>query len=459
MIHPLTRMVLTAPFVINLYAMKARHIFFLILTSLLVLAFIASAIPIGAQRTTRPAQAGTSNRSPRDEALWQRALAIHRRAIVIDTHNDITTAMTNDDYDLGGNPPVPYRTSIARMKKGGQTAEFFSLYIKPWYVTHGGAARRTLDMIDSVYRGVERHPGDLMFATSAADIRRAKAQNKIACLMGIEGGHAIENSLPTLREFYRLGVRYMTLTWNNTNDWADAARGEKKHNGLSEFGKDVVREMNRLGMLVDVSHVSDKTMSDALDVSKAPIFASHSSARALSNVPRNIPDDLLRRIAKNGGVVQVNFYSLFVDQTTVAPQADERDRRLKAQQDALTAKYPDDPERLSEENDKLEGANPLPPLPLSKLIDHIDHIVKVAGIDHVGLGADFDGANDFPEGARDVSMFPNITYELLKRGYSEQDIRKILGENFLRVFAQAEQVARKMSRTISGGGSTRRINK
>ena len=314
-------------------------------------------------------------------------------------------------------------------------------------------------MIDSVYRAVERHPNDLMFATTSTDIRRAKAQNKIACLMGIEGGHAIENSLPTLREFYRLGVRYMTLTWNNTNDWADAGRGEKKHNGLSDFGKEVVREMNRLGMLVDVSHVSDKTMSDALDVSKAPIFASHSSARALSNVPRNIPDDLLKRIAKNGGVVQVNFYSLFVDQKTVAPQADERDQRLRAQQEALTAKYGDNPERLSEESDKLEAANPLPPLPLSKLIDHIEHIAKVAGIDHVGLGADFDGANDFPEGARDVSMLPNITYELLKRGYSEPDIRKILGENFLRVFAKAELVARKMSRSISGAGSTRRINK
>jgi len=183
------------------------------------------------------------------------------------------------------------------------------------------------------------------------------------------------------------------------------------------------------------------------------------SSRALSNVARNIPDDLLKRIAKNGGVVQVNFYSLFVDQKTVAPQSDERNARLKAQQEALTAKYANDPERLSEESDKLEAANPLPPLPISKLIDHIDHIVKVAGIDHVGLGPDFDGANDFPEGARDESMLPNITYELVKRGYSEQDIDKILGGNFLRMFAQAEMVARKMSRTISGGGSTRRINK
>jgi membrane dipeptidase len=444
--------------------MKPRQLLLSSLTSLLVLSIFASALPIGAQTAIptqrNPAQRRpASSRSGRDEALWQRALEIHRRAIVVDTHNDITTAMTNDDFDLGGTPPTPYRTNIARMKQGGQTAEFFSLYIKPWYVAHGGAARRTLDMIDSVYRAVERHPNDLMFATTSADIRRAKAQNKIACLMGIEGGHAIENSLPTLREFYRLGVRYMTLTWNNTNDWADAGRGERKHNGLSDFGKEVVREMNRLGMLVDVSHVSDKTMSDALDISKAPIIASHSSARALSNVPRNIPDDLLRRIAKNGGVVQVNFYSLFVDQKTVSPQADQRGERLRAQQEALSLKYADDPERLAEEGDKLEAQYPLPPLPLSKLIDHIDHIVKVAGIDHVGLGPDFDGANDFPKGARDVSMYPNITYELLKRGYSETDIRKILCENLLRVFAQAELVARKMSRSISGGGSTKRINR
>jgi membrane dipeptidase len=431
---------------------------FSLIVSLTVLSMVLA--PSSAQKsaTQRRATTQSRTRSPREEALWQKALAIHRRAIVIDTHNDVTTPMTNDDFDLSGPPPTPYRTNLERMKKGGLTAEFFSLYIKPWYVTHGGAARRTLDMIDSVYRAVERHPNDLMIATSAADIRRAKAQNKIACLMGIEGGHAIENSLPTLREFYRLGVRYMTLTWNNANDWADSNR-EKKHNGLTDFGKDVVREMNRLGMLVDVSHVSDKTMSDALDVSKAPIIASHSSARALSNVPRNIPDDLLKRIAKNGGVVQVNFYSVFVDAATIAPQSAERDQRLKAQQDALNAKYKDDPERLSEEGDKLEAANPLPPLPISKLIDHIDHIVRVAGIDHVGIGADFDGANDFPEGARDVSMLPNITYELLKRGYSEQDIRKILGENFLRVFAQAERVARKMSHSISGAGSTRRINR
>ena len=394
---------------------------------------------------------------PRDEKLWQRALQIHRRAIVVDTHNDVTTPMTNNYFDLNGPPPVPYRTNIARMKQGGLTAEFFSLYIRPWYVEHGGSTRRTLDMIDAVYRAVERNPRDLMFATSAADIRRAKRLGKVACLMGIEGGHAIEDSLPTLREFYRLGVRYMTLTWNNTNNWADAGRGEKKYNGVNEFGQEVVREMNRLGMLVDVSHVSDDTMSDVLDISKAPIIASHSSARALSNQPRNIPDDLLRRIAKNGGVVHVNFYSAFVDTNTVTPQSQARDERLKAQQDAIDEKYKNDPERRAEESDKLEQANPLPPLPISKLIDHFDHIVKVAGIDHVGIGADFDGANDMPEGAKDVSMLPNITYELLKRGYSERDIRKVLGENLLRAMAEAERVSRSMSKSISGDGSTRRL--
>ena len=401
---------------------------------------------------------GTSEtKQPRDERLWKRALQIHRKAIVIDSHNDITTPMTNDDYDLSGPPPVPYRTSIDRMKEGGLTAEFFSVYIKPHYATQGGAARRTLDMIDSVYRAVERHPNDLMFATSVADIRRAKKQGKIAALMGIEGGHAIEDSLPTLREFYRLGIRYMTLTWNNTNNWADAGRGEKKHNGLNEFGREVVREMNRLGMMVDVSHVSDKTMSDALDVSEAPIIASHSSARALSNVSRNIPDDLLKKIAAKGGVIMVNFYSVFVDTATVSPQSQARDARLKEQQDAINEKYKGDPERRAEESDKLEAANPLPPLPISKLIDHFDHIAKVAGIDHVGIGADFDGANDLPEGARDVSMLTNITYELLKRGYSEKDIRKILGENFLRVFAEVERVSLSKRKSISGDGSTKRI--
>jgi membrane dipeptidase len=422
----------------------------------LVAATLSTQTTHATRAKTAPPNGPTQN-PPRDERVWQRALAIQRRAIVIDTHNDITTGMTNYDFDLAGEPPFPYRTNIERMKKGGLTGEFFSLYIRPWYVANGGAARRTLDMIDSVYRAVERHPNDLMIATTAADIRRAKAQRKVACLMGIEGGHAIENSLATLREFHRLGVRYMTLTWNNTNDWADAGRGEKKYGGLNDFGREVVREMNRLGMLVDVSHVSDDTMSDALDVSTAPIIASHSSARALSNVPRNIPDDLLRRIAKNGGVVNVNFYSVFVDTTTFSPRSDARDAALKAQHDAVDLKYKDDPERAAEEGSKIDASHPLPPLPISKLIDHFDHIVKIAGIDHVGIGADFDGATDMPEGAQDVSMLPNITYELLKRGYSERDILKVLGGNMLRVMTEIERIARANGTKISGGGSLKRI--
>jgi membrane dipeptidase len=435
-----------------------RHRLSQSITVAAILFSFSTSLFAGAGDPHKTMQTSQTSAPPRDEKLWQKALAIHRKAIVIDTHNDITTPMTNDDYDLGGAPPVPYHTSIESMKKGGLNAEFFSLYIRPWYVDHGGAARRTLDMIDSVYRACERHPNDLMFATSVADIRKAKKQGKIAALMGIEGGHAIENSLPTLREFYRLGVRYMTLTWNNSNDWADGARGKPRNNGLTDFGREVVLEMNRLGMLVDISHVSDKTMSDVLDTVKAPVIASHSSARALADHPRNIPDDLLRRIAKNGGVVQVNFYAAFVDAAAgVAGEA--RDKRVKAQTDALDEKYKDDPERRAEEGDKIEAANPIPATPLSKLIDHIDHIVNVAGIDHVGIGADFDGANDFPEGAGDVSMLPNITYELLKRGYSETDIRKILGENLLRVFAEAERIAHSQSRTISGDGSLKRIKK
>lgn len=265
---------------------------------------------VGARAQRRSAATSDTQsraRSASDAALWRRAMAIHSSSIVVDTHNDILSMMTDSDYDLSVSSVGKYHTDLARMKQGGLTAEFFSVYVSARYATQGGSARRALDMIDYVYRAVERHPKDLMFATSTADIRRAKAQGKIAALMGIEGGHAIEDSLMALRDFYRLGVRYMTLTHNNTNNWADACCDTAKHNGLSEFGKEVVREMNRIGMLVDISHVSDKTMSDVLDVSKAPVIASHSSARALGDRPRNIPDDLLKRIARNGGVVMVNF--------------------------------------------------------------------------------------------------------------------------------------------------------
>jgi membrane dipeptidase len=232
---------------------------------------------------------------------------------------------------------------------------------------------------------------------------------------------------------------------------------KRQHDGLSDFGKDVVREMNHIGMLVDVSHVSDKTMSDVLDVSTAPVIASHSSARAIGDRPRNIPDDLLRRIAKNGGVVMVNFYPGFIDPKVIAASK-ERDARLKPELDQLKETYKSDPKRLEEETNKLLAQNPLPATPLSILIDHFDHIAKVAGIDHVGIGSDFDGVPSLPVGMEDISKLPNITYELLKRGYSEKDVKKVLGENFLRAFAAAAQVAQRSGRNISGDGSVRRIN-
>jgi membrane dipeptidase len=400
--------------------------------------------------------AATDTSPARDEKLWKRALDIQSKSIVIDTHNDILSIMFDENYDIGVSSVGKYHTDLARMKQGGLGAEFFAVYIDRSYARDGGSARRTLDLIDYTYRAVEKYPNDLMMAYSTADIRRAKKQKRIAALMGIEGGHAIEDSLSALRDFYRLGIRYMTLTHNNTNNWADSCCDTAKHNGLSDFGKEVVREMNRLGMLVDVSHVSDKTMSDAFDVSKAPVIASHSSARALADRTRNIPDDLLKRFGPNGGVVMVNFYPGFLDQKVVEASK-ERDARLKPQTDALKEQYKNDPKKLEEETNKLLAANPLPDTPLSVLLDHFDHIVKVAGIDHVGIGSDFDGIPSVPIGMEDISKLPVLTYELLKRGYSEKDVRKILGENFMRAFAEAERVSQSMSRTISADGSVKRI--
>ncbi len=435
-----------------------RKINITLVCALALLVFPLSLRPGVANERKARQQTPTASVSPeRDERLWQRALKLHRRAIIVDGHNDITSPMVDEDYDLGTPSVGKFHTDIARLKQGGMTGEFFAIYVDRKYATEGGSARRAMDMIDVVYRAAERHPNDLVMATAAADIRRAKRQNKIAALMGIEGGHAIENSLFALRSFYRLGIRYMTLTHNNTNDWADACCDKPRHNGLNDFGREVVREMNRLGMLVDISHVSDETMNDVLDSSQAPIIASHSSARALANHPRNIPDDVLRRVTKNGGVILVNFYPNFIDQKAIdASRA--RAERLKPQLDSLREQYKSDPKRLEEETDKLYAANPLPPTPLSILIDHIDHIAKIAGVAHVGLGSDFDGVPSLPVGMEDVSKLPNITYELLRRGYSEEDVKKILGENLLRVMAEAERVARASSRSVSGEGSLRRLN-
>jgi membrane dipeptidase len=399
-----------------------------------------------------------------DPKLWARAMAIHKKAIIVDGHNDVTSPMVDEDFDLGSNSlgkfhrdGDPFHTDLNRLKQSGITGEFFSIYVSGSTLTSGGAMRRAMDLIDATYRETEKYPNQLMMCTTAAQIRQAKRQNKICALMGIEGGYPIENSLYALRNFYRLGIRYMTLTHNVTHDWADAhPPAQKKHNGLTDFGKEVVREMNRLGMLIDISHVSDKVMSDVLDVSSAPIIASHSSARGVANHTRNVPDDVLKRVATNGGVIMINFYPAFLDEQ-YNRAANERSTRLKPQIDALREQYKNDPVAFNEAQRKLFAQNPIPVPSYARIVDHIDHIKRVAGIDIVGIGSDYDGIPLLPEpmqGAEDLAM---VTYEMLRRGYTEQEIRKVLGENFLRAFAKAEQIARINTRKVSGEGSLRKI--
>ena len=349
--------------------------------------------------------------------------------------------MLDEGFDIGSRANDGHM-DIPRMKEGGLDVEFFAIYVDSEYAAKGGSARRALDMIDVVYEQVARHSDSMEMAYTTDDIRRITAKGKIAALMGIEGGHAIEDSLHALRSFYRLGVRYMTLTHVNTNNWADSSGsfenpgGDKKRwGGLNDFGREVVREMNRIGMLVDISHVADETFWDVMEVSKAPVIASHSCARALCDHTRNIDDDMLRALAKNRGVIMINFYDTFLDQRRV-----DALRKHKPERDAIKAKYKDDPAARSKAIDEFDAAH-LPPTPLSVLVDHIDHVVKVAGVDHVGLGSDFDGGVTLPVGMKDVADLPVITYELLRRGYSEADVRKILGENLLRAMAEAERVA------------------
>jgi membrane dipeptidase len=350
----------------------------------------------------------------------------------------------------------PFHTDLNRFKQSGITGEFFSIYVSGATLKTGGAMRRAMDLIDASYREAERHPRQLMMCTTATDIRRAKRLNKVCVLMGIEGGYAIENSLYALRDFYRLGIRYMTLTHNVTHDWADAHRDEAKNNGLSDFGKEVVREMNRLGMLVDISHVSVKVMNDVLDVSSAPIIASHSSARAINDHTRNVPDDVLKRVAKNGGMIMINFYPSFLDART-NKEENERTARLKPQLDALREQYKNNDQGFNEAERKLLAANPIYVAPYTRIVDHIDHIRDVAGIDHVGIGSDFDGVPFLPTGMNGMEDLALVTYEMLRRGYSEADIRKVLGENFLRAFSRAETVAKIGTRRISAEGSLKRI--
>jgi membrane dipeptidase len=396
-----------------------------------------------------------------DPALWKRALAIHKRAIVVDGHNDVTSPMVDEDLDLGTSTVGkwhrdgdPFHSDIARFKAGGITGEFFAIYVGGNRMQTHDSMRRAMDLIDATYREVEKHPRDLTMCTTAAQIRQAKRQNKVCILMGIEGGYAIENSLYALRNFYRLGIRYMTLTHNVTHDWADSHVTEPKWGGLNDFGREVVKEMNRLGMLVDISHVSVDTMNDVLDVSTAPIIASHSGARAVNDHTRNVPDDVLKRVAKNGGVVMVNFYTGFLDARS-RKEENDRSAKLKPQIDALRERFKNDPLGFNDAERKLFAENPIYYPPYTRIVDHIDHIKNVAGIDHVGLGSDYDGIGSLPAGMNGAEDTPLITYEMLRRGYSEQDIRKVLGLNFLRAFEQAERVAG--NRQISAGGSTMKL--
>ncbi|MGH7128288.1 MAG: dipeptidase, partial [Planctomycetaceae bacterium] len=294
------------------------------------------------------------------------------------------------------------------------------------------------EQIDLVHRMIKRYPETFELALTADDIERIVAEGKIASLIGVEGGHSIENSMGVLRMFYRLGARYMTLTHNDTLDWADAATDEPRNGGLSPMGEEIVLEMNRLGMLVDISHVSVETMHDALRVSRAPVIASHSSAYALCPHPRNVPDEILRKLPENGGVIMVNFFSGFINPEAAGIMRESYEVRRK-----LQAEFPDDRE-FARAWDRWHREHPLPPGTLAQVVDHIDHIARTAGVDHVGLGSDFDGVSRTPEGLGDVSTFPSITEELLKRGHSEEAVKKILGGNLLRVMRQAEEVARKL---------------
>jgi membrane dipeptidase len=400
-----------------------------------------------------------------DPKIWAQALKIHKKAIIVDGHNDISSPMTDEDFDLSTNSlgkfhldGDPFHTDLNRFRLSGITGEFFSIYVSGETLKTGGAMRRAMDLIDATNREVERHPETLMPCTTAGEIRRAKKIGRICALMGIEGGYAIENSLYALRNFYRLGIRYMTLTHNVSHDWADAHRGEVKNNGLSPFGKEVVKEMNRLGMLVDISHVSEKVMNDVLDVTTSPIIASHSSARGVANHTRNVSDDVLKRVARNGGVMMINFYPAFLDDDYNKAEND-RTAKLKPQIDALREQFKNDRTAFNEAERSLLAANPIAVPSYTRIVDHIDHMKKVAGIEVVGLGSDFDGVPLLPAGMNGMEDLVLVTYEMLRRGYTEQEIKKVLGENFLRAFGRAEVVARAALRRISADGSLMKLKK
>ena len=384
--------------------------------------------------------------APPADDVRARAERILRSAIVVDTHEDVPEQLEKEWVDIGSRQKTGH-VDIPRWREGGVTAPFLAAYVSSAYAASGKSARKALEFMDLIHRLVETHRGDLVFADSVAGIRAARRENKIAILIGIEGGHAIEDSLGTLSAFYRLGARYMTLTHTNTNNWADSSgsffsfsfdpKKNAMHNGLTDFGRQVVLEMNRLGMLVDVSHVSNKTLSDVLEVSKSPVFASHSSCRELADMPRNLTDGQIRAIAAKGGVVMINFSSTFVDQRVVD---DFRAKKalLAPKAAELAERYKDDPKKRDAEISALLENVQRPRANWTAVVDHIERVIKIAGPQAVGLGTDYDGIDDPPEGLEDVSKLPVVAEELLRRGHSEKVVRGVLGENFLAFWERAE---------------------
>jgi membrane dipeptidase len=379
------------------------------------------------------------------DRITERAKRLHFSSIVIDTHDDTTQRFLDGGFDLGVRNALG-SVDIPRMKEGGLGAIFFSIWI-PSKVTGPEAVKRGRAQIEAVLGNVRKHSNDLALATTADGIREVHKQGKIAALIGIEGGHLIASDLGVLRSYAALGARYMTLTHSGNAEWADSSTARAEHSGLTEFGKDVVREMNRLGMIVDISHVSDKTFADVLEISKAPVFASHSDCRAICDAPRNMTDEMIRALAAKGGMIQINYHVGFLSQEfrNAEKAHPEWDRAiaLEVQKRCGTREGCQliEGDRITREY-VLRGD--LPRVEWTKIIEHIDHAVKVAGIDHVGLGSDFDGAN-MPFGMEDASKLPQITNALLEKGYSEGDVKKILGENTLRLMAEVERISRELN--------------